>query len=158
LTEEYEAGWKITDAMPVNVLGFQTHRDHFAVAFEKSEIERRILSLRGMPGDEEIREQFALTDNRDWKLTDARNQLRETGDWQKPIIRCLYRPFDFRYCYFSTVAMDYPRRELIDHVVWHENLCLGVGRQGLAVNDPEWYLISIAKEPIDANVFSLDYA
>jgi predicted helicase len=68
-------------------------------------------------------------------------------------MECLYRPFDFRHCYFSQVAMDYPRRELLDHVAGRENLCLGFGRQGLAVNDPQWSLVAIAAIPIDANVF-----
>lgn len=44
--EEYERGWKITDAMPVNVLGFQTHRDHFAIDFDKDELKKRINDLR----------------------------------------------------------------------------------------------------------------
>ena len=30
----------------VNVLGFQTHRDDFAIAFEKHEIESRIRDMR----------------------------------------------------------------------------------------------------------------
>ncbi len=33
LLSEYEQGWKITEAMPANVLGFQTHQDHFAIDF-----------------------------------------------------------------------------------------------------------------------------
>jgi len=43
LRDEYEQYWKVTDIMPVNVLGFQTHRDDFAIAFEKQTIEKRIL-------------------------------------------------------------------------------------------------------------------
>ena len=27
LLEEYERGWNVTDAIPVSVLGFQSHRD-----------------------------------------------------------------------------------------------------------------------------------
>ena len=42
LRGEYERGWKVTDIFSVNVLGFQTHRDRFAIACEKSEIEQRI--------------------------------------------------------------------------------------------------------------------
>lgn len=39
LLAEYEQGWKVTEIMPVKVLGFQTHRDHFAVAFDRKTIE-----------------------------------------------------------------------------------------------------------------------
>jgi hypothetical protein len=38
LLPEYQAGWKITEMMPINVLGFQTHRDDFAIAFDKETI------------------------------------------------------------------------------------------------------------------------
>ena len=43
---EYEKGVRLPDAMPVNVLGFQSHRDNFAVAFGRSEIHERILMFR----------------------------------------------------------------------------------------------------------------
>lgn len=49
--------------------------------------------------------------------------------------------------------MDYPRKELKNHVANKDNICLGVGRQGLAVNDPHWSLVTIAETPLDANVF-----
>ena len=42
LRAEYEHGWKITDAMPVNVLGFQSHRDKFAIAFDDTTMQDRI--------------------------------------------------------------------------------------------------------------------
>jgi predicted helicase len=50
--------------------------------------------------------------------------------------------------------MDYPRRELKAHVLNRENLCLGIGRQGLAVNDPQWNLVMASIHPVDANIFT----
>ena len=94
-----------------------------------------------------------VNDNKDWSIREARKSLRQDHNWQESLITCLYRPFDWRYCYFSTVAMDRPRRELIKHVAKKRNLCLGVGRQGIAVNDPQWSLVSVSGEPIDANIF-----
>ena len=35
LFSEYEQYFKITDIMPVNVLGFQTHRDDFSIDFDR---------------------------------------------------------------------------------------------------------------------------
>jgi predicted helicase len=103
--------------------------------------------------DQEYAEKYELTNNRDWYLDKARQLLRSDAAWQSKIMQCLYRPFDKRYCYFSEVAMDYPRRELVDHVAGKDNICIGLGRQGIAVNDPLWALISVSKEPIDANIF-----
>lgn len=53
--DDYGQWWQIADSLSpqeekrqifrINVLGFQTHRDHFAVAYEKSEMEERIRAL-----------------------------------------------------------------------------------------------------------------
>ncbi len=154
LFNEYKNGWKSTEMMRVNVLGFQTHRDNFAVDLEESELFERIKNFREANfSNDEISKLYSLSDNRDWQVSNARKQLRENKKWKNDLILCSYRPFDNRYCYFSTVAMDYPRRELIDHVAKKENLCLGLGRQGIAVNEPIWALISVSREPVDANMF-----
>ncbi|HEX8493004.1 MAG TPA: type ISP restriction/modification enzyme [Pyrinomonadaceae bacterium] len=152
LLAEYEKGWKITEAMPVNVLGFQTHRDHFAIAFDKKELEKRIEDLRETTlTDNEIRNIYKVKDNRDWQLATARKWLRKNKDWKKDLIRCSYRPFDNRFCYFSTVAMDYPRRELLDHVTKKENLCLLSSRQQATTGYKHCW---VAKEPANDCVVS----
>ena len=49
---EYQRGWKVTDIFPVNVLGFQTHRDHFAIDFDETAVARiglRISVIRALP-------------------------------------------------------------------------------------------------------------
>ncbi len=154
LREEYQSCWKVTEMMPTNVLGFQTHRDFFAIDFDKDVLLKRINDLRETDkSDDEIRRIYGVKDNRDWHLSEARSKLRANNNWQRDLIQCSYRPFDNRYSYFSSVAMDYPRRELIDHVAKKENLCLGLGRQGSAVNEDIWALISVSRKPIDANVF-----
>jgi type I restriction-modification system DNA methylase subunit len=142
LLGEYQQGWKITDVMPVNVLGFQTHRDHFAIDFDENSLRTRISDLRcTLYTDDEIREIYKLRDNRDWQVCKARKQLRNDTNWGKNFIRCLYRTFDWRSCYFSTIAMDYPRKELIDHVAKKENLCLLVPRQ---VRGSNWQHTGVA--------------
>lgn len=116
--------------MPVNVLGFQTHRDQFAIAYDEKTLRSRIEELRDPDRtDDELRNRYKLRDNRDWQLSDARKRLRREGDWERHVVSSLYRPFDWRASYFSTVAMDYPRRELQDHVAGKENLCLLSSRQ-----------------------------
>ncbi len=58
-----------------------------------------------------------------------------------------------RYCYFSDVMMDYPRSELVQQTFEKKNILLGIGRQGIAVGDIEWCLVTIAQNPVDANIF-----
>jgi predicted helicase len=130
LRAEYEQGWKITEAMLVNVLGFQTHRDDFAIDFDRERLHQRITALRNNGlNDAEFAQRYNVQDNRDWKLSLARRKIRADTHWEEKIIQCAYRPFDMRWTYFDEVAMDYPRRELKEHVLGKENLCLNLVRQ-----------------------------
>jgi predicted helicase len=154
LLGEYNQGYKVTEAMATNVLGFQTHRDNFAIAFERETMVRRVEQLlEPSVSDEALATRYGLKNNRDWQLARARENLMASTTWERRIIRCLYRSFDWRYCHFGPDTMDYPRRELDLHVAGRANLCLGIGRQGLAVNDPQWSLVAVSREPIDANIF-----
>lgn len=129
LLAKYDKGWKITEIMPVNVLGFQTHRDDFAIDFERNRLYKRLEEMRDTSiSDQEYAARYDLKDNRDWKLDKARKTIKSDAEWKSKLIPCLYRPFDKRSCYFSTVAMDYPRRELINHVASKDNLVLNLPR------------------------------
>jgi predicted helicase len=126
---EYEHGWKITEAMPVNGLGVVTARDDFAMALDKSTIEQRLNDLRDSRLDDaKIRACYGLNDNRDWKLTTARQMARENISLSELIIKCTYRPFDDRWCLFGPVTMDFPRQELMNHMRSGNNLGLSTTR------------------------------
>ena len=130
LLEEYNKGWKITDIMSVNVLGFQTHRDNFAIDFERDTILERISEMRDKKiSDKEYAEKYNLKNSHSWQLNEVRQSLSSDKKWKNKITECLYRPFDWRFCYFSSIAMDRPRRELINHVLLKDNLCFNIVRQ-----------------------------
>jgi predicted helicase len=148
IRSEYEQGWKITEAMPINVLGFQTHRDHFAIDFEKGELKARIAEFRDTrTNDDEIRTRFEISDNRDWKISEARARIRTDKYWESRLIECAYRPFDFRFGYYDEGAMDYPRRELIAHMLCKENLALNITRQTKATT---WQHAIVSNKPAPA--------
>ena len=128
--KEYECYFRITEILPVNVLGFQTHRDYFAIDIDGNSLYKRIKDMRDVSlSDDQFREKYGIKDNRDWQLSTARQHLRNDKNWESKFLDCHYRPFDKRICYFSQVAMDYPRRELMDHVAGKLNLCLNTVRQ-----------------------------
>lgn len=152
--KNYDKGINPTELFKINVIGFQTHRDDFAIDFEKQNIRNRALDLRNQSiSNAEIYNRYSLKDNRDWKLEKARKEIQTDQNWESKIINCSYRPFDDRPCYFSYVSMDYPRKELIQNFLNKENLLIGIGRQGLAVGDIEWCLTTVSKNPVDANMF-----
>jgi len=130
LLGEFQSYWKITEAMTVNVLGFQTHRDNFAIDVDLAAIQQRLDDLRNPDiSDQEIQEKYELTESQGWKIKSARKQIQQDADWEKWLIKGDFRPFDQRYCYFSTVMMDRPRRELLDHVAGKSNITMLLIRQ-----------------------------
>jgi predicted helicase len=127
---EYDKFWKITEVMNTNVLGFQTHRDDFAIDFDEISIIKKFQELRNNDlSDNDYIGKYELKTNKDWRLDKVRQSVRSDNQWKEKIISCLYRPFDWRYCYYSDAVMDRPRRELIDHVFKKDNLCLLSSRQ-----------------------------
>lgn len=139
-----------------SVAGFKTHRDYFAVAFSRCEIEPRIKDMRDKKiSDEAIKIKYGIKDTRDWKLPEARKRIQGQleSDINQRTSLCQYRILDQRWCYLDEAFMDYPRSLLIDHVANKDNYVFGVGRQGLAVGDIEWCLATVSKYPIDENIF-----
>ena len=130
LSNEYQIAWIVTDIFPITALGFQTHRDHFAIDFDKDQIQERIADLCNSSfGDEDLRDRYNLSDNSDWKLHFVRQQLKNDDAWMEHLVQCLYRPFDWRWCFFSNIVMDRPRNELVQHVAGKDNICLNTVRQ-----------------------------
>lgn len=148
LLAEYQQGWKITEIIPMNVLGFQTHRDHFAIDYDFEILKERLENFKDKKlSDEQVQEKYQLKDNRDWNVKQARREIRQEEHWEKGLIDCIYRPFDFRSCYFSTIAMDYPRNLLQENVAGKNNLIINIAR---IVKLEEWRHALVAEVPCTA--------
>ncbi len=130
LRKEYEGNWQLTKIFPINVLGFQTHRDSFATDFSLTKLKERFQELRNQRiTDVDFIRKHGLRDNRDWKFVDVRKKIRDEDNWEKYIVTCSYRPFDDRSVYLNEIATDYPRTVLIRNVANKTNLCLLSSRQ-----------------------------
>ncbi len=124
---EYARAWSLPDAMPVSTTAPVTARDHFVVAFTAEELHQRIAEFRDLSiPDEVIRERYFTRtrssryprgDTRSWKLGAARIAVATDADWQAKIVRCLYRPFDWRYVFWHPAMIDWPRTEVTKHFV-----------------------------------------
>jgi hypothetical protein len=79
LRAEYENGWKVTDAMPVNSLGIATARDNLAVRWSRAEMISVVRDFASLP-EEEARTKYDLgEDVRDWKVALAQRDLQDDG-------------------------------------------------------------------------------
>lgn len=124
---EYDQGWSLAEAMPLNATAPVTARDHFVVAHSEEELRRRIAEFRDLtiPDDVIRRRYFQRTrsaryetgDTRGWKLAAARHAVAADADWQYKIVRCLYRPFDWRFVFWHAAMIDWPREEVTLHLV-----------------------------------------
>jgi hypothetical protein len=126
----YDEGFSVADLFKANQIGFQSHRDDFAVDFDKSEVVERLreMSNTAIP-DVELSEKYDLQDNRDWNLAEARNRIRSYPELSDRLVPCDYRPFDRRYCHLDEVMMDYPRWPLLRSAAHASNVALNFMRQ-----------------------------
>ena len=132
--KNYNAGFNVSKLFLSGTLGFQTHRDDFAVSFSKQELESRLASMGDvLLSNEQFAQKYFLHDNRDWQVSSARLKLQEMDSHQRLLQICAYRPFDFRWCILDEVAMDYPRPEFNSHILDRKNICLVTPRQTATV-------------------------
>jgi hypothetical protein len=131
---EYEQGWKINEAMPVNSAGFITARDHFVVDFDKDTLLARISDFANPKlSDSEIRTKYFAGcgsakysdgDTRGWKVPSARRRVQSDKNPRDHVRCCLYRPFDERQVYWADWMVDWPRPELTRHLDIRGNMAL----------------------------------
>jgi predicted helicase len=154
---EYDQCWKITEVLPINLTGVKTNRDKLLVDIDNSSLIRRIEDLAQYKySDEEINEKYQLSNDDYWNTNRERSKIRSVK-WSDNIIPYLYRAFDKRWLLYQINLIQIKRGgagySVMRHMINHENLGVGVGRQGLAVNDPLWSLIIAFENVIDTNIF-----
>ncbi len=146
LRTEYETAKRVTEIFPVNVLGFQTHRDDFAISFTEAEMRRKLDELADRSiSDDELKRRYGLVSSSGWSLSETRQAVRSGRATCPQLVA--YRPFDDRWSEFSNLTIDRPRRELLDHVAGRPNVCLNVVRQ---TKLPNWAHALVSDSPTPA--------
>jgi len=138
LRAEYEAGWRVNDIFPLNSAGFITARDHFVVEFDRAALLDRISDFANPKlSDDAIRKKYFTGrgsdkypegDSRGWKLPEARKRVRADKQWGERAIECLYRPFDIRSIYWAEWMVDWPRPDVMRHLLARNSLALSTSR------------------------------
>lgn len=94
--------------------------------------------------------------NLDHKKIDKVNQAKKDVITNSVEIREIYyRPFDFQYCIYTGKVngiMGRPRNDLMRHF-FEDNLGLIVGRQGQAIGNMDWNIVTITNRMVDSNIF-----
>ena len=123
---------KINEIFPVNSVGIVTARDKLTIAWSKEEIWNTVLNFSQV--DPEVaRQAYDLgKDVRDWKVHLAQADLIESGLDKEKIKPILYRPFDFRYTYYTGKSRGFicmPRPEIMKHMMIEGNIGLILPKQ-----------------------------
>lgn len=126
LQSEYNLGISLNELFPRTLLGPNSHRDDFAIAFNAQEAAIRIKDFEDTSlSNELMSEKYSLKDNRDWSLAKSRTAI----SFDKTPTKCLYRPFDDRFMLYGSYAFDYHRPLINDELLRDENLALIFTRQ-----------------------------
>jgi len=130
--ERYQRFIKITDVFPVHSVGIVTARDRLTIRWTPEEMWTTVLKFSRM--DPELsRKAYKLgKDVRDWKVTLAQEDLRQSGPDRRHIVPILYRPFDMRYTYYTGRSRGFhcmPRPDVMRHMLVGDNIALVVPRR-----------------------------
>lgn len=154
--EEYDEGFKVNKIFLLNNVGIVTARDHFTIHQTKEELEKTINEFLILH-DEEARQKFTLgKDVRDWQVGFAKKDLLQNYPDKGKFVKISYRPFDEKWTFYTGNSKGfycYPRKDVMQHFIYDENVGLAIGRQGQAANNDFWDVVSVVNKITDFNFY-----
>ena len=136
--EEYQRFTGIQEIFPVSSTGIVTARDHFVVDQDRKSLESNIRTFLDKRNTDDYIKEFLRgilhrreasdVENYAWRVSQARQQLREEKDWEQYFTKILYRPFDQRWIYYHPAVVWRTRTEVMQHML-QPNLGLVIMRQ-----------------------------
>ena len=130
LLEAYDNGFDLGKFMPTNQIGFQSHRDHFAVAFDKAELDIRLGDMMNTDLTiSEFRKKYGIKPKSAWPTAGQRTSVLHNSHLSERIITCDYRPFDRRICVLDEAVMDRPRWPILKNSLASADFALNFVRQ-----------------------------
>src|SRR5699024_981573 len=126
---EYLSFFSTKELFNVMNSGIQSKRDYLTVGYNKEYINQVYNDFTSLSATD-LRNKYSIPkDGRDWKLDLAIKDLKFN---QVSIIKEHYRPFDFRYSFYtgnSKGIVAYPRRKVSKHIIEKDNLSISLMRQ-----------------------------
>lgn len=123
---------KVTDIFQEYSAGIVTARDRLTIHWTEEDVWTTVQNFSRMD-PERARQVYQLgSDARDWKVTLAQQDLRDSGPDRRNIVPILYRPFDVRYTYYTGRSRGFhcrPRPEVMRHMLAGDNVALVTVRQ-----------------------------
>ncbi len=114
LLDEYEQGFSVKDMFQVGGTGICSKKDH--VVFHKTkESLLKLLKDFSTLEPSELRRKYDIKDAQGWKLGRAiENVKKNQHELEKYIVLCQYRPFDYRWTYYTDKSCGFLARPVYD--------------------------------------------
>ncbi|GAA8750827.1 DNA methyltransferase [Helicobacter pylori] len=121
LLDEYEQGFSVKDMFQVGGTGICSKRDHVVFHKTKESLLKLLKDFSNLEPNELCRKYDIGDDSRDWRLEYAIRDVRANADnLEKYIVLCQYRPFDYRWTYYtpnSRTFLAYPVYDVFKHML-----------------------------------------
>ena len=115
-------------ALPLHSKGVVTGRDAFVTDFDENALLARMRDfVDTRNSDAELVERYNLNPSDWWDVSKARLSMPPVESHRDYVRRMLYRPFDFRHCFYHPAVLMSPRTPVMRHVR-SENLLLVTSR------------------------------
>jgi predicted helicase len=125
LEDEYNEGFGVSELFLLKSLGIQTHRDNFAIDFNKEKIKKRLKDFfNSSLSNEELINKYQLRETKEWQL----NKYRDDTYNESNIKKIDYRFLDTRYTYYSRNIIDRDRRNVMQHLL-KDNIAITLSKQ-----------------------------
>ncbi len=152
LLEEYEQGFSVQEVFQVGGTGICSKRDHVVFHKDKESLLKLLKDFSTLEPSE-LRRKYDIEDTEGWKLGRAiENVKKNQHELEKYIVLCQYRPFDYRWTYYTDKSYGFLARPVYDvfkHMLpppptnpktpnqTRKNVALNTPRQ-LKNNDKSW--------------------
>jgi predicted helicase len=151
LHEEFEKLINLNTLFRIGSNGVQTKRDDLFVDFQKNNLTERMNILLSGKVDKTFSDRYKIEDSSSYPLL---RRIENNTFKSNLITDILYRPLDNRKIYYDKDLLGRPFYKVLKQLLNKpNNYCIVLGRQGQAVGNGQWNLVSISNKIIDTNLF-----
>ena len=104
LLVEYERGWKVTEAMPVNGWGIATRKDYLLVDFDKIRLIEKFNDIKRLSAND-AKEKYGIKESPHWNFEVAHSFITKE-DVPAAVVHVLFRPFDERHVFYRKYMIE----------------------------------------------------
>ncbi|TPH83664.1 type ISP restriction/modification enzyme [Helicobacter pylori] len=121
LLDEYEQGFSVQEVFQVGSTGICSKKDHVVFHKDKESLLKLLKDFSTLEPSELRRKYDIGDDSRDWRLNNAIKEVKTNiKRLEKYIVLCQYRPFDYRWTYYtpnSRTFLAYPVYDVFKHML-----------------------------------------